>query len=140
MYGKQCVHGPWTVDEITILKMKSQDILLLLKLVAVERQERFLRKEVSGPSSNFDMWRDWDDEDSEVEESTDPSFADQDNKALLSAGLYSVRSLAGSTGIGKSEVSNALSRCYENGLAKLSRGGSTPLVNKRGWRNFLYTG
>jgi hypothetical protein len=77
--------------------MKSQDILLLLKLVALERQ-----------------------------------------RADLAA--YSMRALQEQTGISKSEVSSALKRCIDAGLARLDQTTGMPHVNTRALSNFLQHG
>jgi len=76
--------------------MKSQDILLLLKLISLERQ-----------------------------------------RANVEA--YSMRGLQEQTGISKSEVSSALKRCVEAGLAMLDSDG-IPRVNTRALNDFLQHG
>lgn len=50
---------------------------------------------------------------------------------------FSVRALQQSTGISKSEVSNALNRCIAAGLAKLARNSAVPQVNTRALNEFL---
>ena len=44
--------------------------------------------------------------------------------------IFSVRSLSDATGIGKSEISNIMHRCYESGLARPPRDDSGPSVNR----------
>lgn len=103
--------------------MKSQDILLLLKLSALERQSHTSigasRDETSGEEG-------------------------ANSKRLFRLNLeydpYSVRGLSSATGISKSEVSNALGRCYASGLAKPQRHGGGPVVNRRGLEEFLSYG
>lgn len=56
------------------------------------------------------------------------------------AEVFSVRSLAETTGIGKSEISNILRRCYESGLARPPRGNAGPSVNRAALADFLIYG
>lgn len=51
-----------------------------------------------------------------------------------------MRALGQSTGISKSEVSNALNRCISAGLAKLGRNSALPQVNTRALNEFLAHG
>lgn len=53
---QEIVHGPWTVDAKTSLQMKSQDIVLLFKLISLDLQakgERVKKRE-------FTITRDFD--------------------------------------------------------------------------------
>lgn len=50
---------------------------------------------------------------------------------------FSMRALEQSTGISKSEVSNALNRCIAAGLAKLERNSGIPRTNTRALDEFL---
>lgn len=79
--------------------MKSKDILLLLKLVALEQS-------VNAESSEH----------------------------------YSVRGLEGSTGISKSELSQALKRCIDVGLVARHHRTGLPRVNRRALLGFLREG
>ncbi|REI36435.1 transcriptional regulator, partial [Xanthomonas oryzae pv. oryzae] len=92
--------------------MKSQDILLLLKLVSLERQQSV---PVGGEKAALgipDDWRGW-----------AMSAAQEDGGASgLAEDAFSVRGLEESTGISKSEVSQALRRCTEVGLVVAERG------------------
>lgn len=56
------------------------------------------------------------------------------------AAQYSVRALADATGISKSEISLALQRCYEVGLAKPYRLTGIPRVNQRALSEFIIHG
>ncbi|MEK6395789.1 MAG: hypothetical protein V4789_28765, partial [Burkholderia gladioli] len=131
---------PLSMDrgQIEVNPMKSQDILLLLKLVALERSQK------AGDVPPHDKAQD---------ERTSGSRDEHENtlnhdasRASASPGLnpafdpYSVRGLSSATGISKSEVSNALARCYANGLAKSSRLDGKPSVNRRGLEEFLCHG
>jgi hypothetical protein len=92
------VHGQWTVSN----SMKSQDILVLLKLVAIgQRQQHDLR---------------W------VHEA------------------YSVRAIAEEIGLGKSEISNSITRSTASGLIYRSSVRSPPQVHTRALLEFLVYG
>ncbi|WP_179401250.1 hypothetical protein [Burkholderia guangdongensis] len=116
--------------------MKSQDLLLLLKLVALERRTsehpskegRDLTKSVVDPSEAID---------SIPEVPDDISMPPQLN---LEMDPYSVRGLADATGISKSEISNVLARCYSNGLARSQKRSGSPVVNRRELEEFLAYG
>lgn len=119
--------------------MKSQDILLLLKLIALERGP----KSGDAPSHANKAQHERASGGSDDDENTQNPDA---SRASVSAGLnpefdpYSVRGLSSATGISKSEVSNALGRCHANGLAKSSRLDGKPSVNRRGLEEFLCHG
>lgn len=125
------------MDTIPDRIVKSQDIFLLLKLISLEQNPRTAHESVSAaplsPSSLSERWQDWDkDETSDLFEGPfEPQASEPDP--------YSVRALANATGVSKSEVSNILSRCYANGLAKLQRNG-TPSTNRKGLEEFLVYG
>jgi hypothetical protein len=110
--------------------MKSQDILLLLKLFSLAKQGE--RENVDSAPFAPD-WRDWRDT-GELES------APSDLPAATRAAPYSIRALAEQTGIGKSEVANALNRCYRCGLAKPARDATLPTVNVSGLLEFLVHG
>jgi DNA-binding transcriptional ArsR family regulator len=112
--------------------MKSQDIFLLLKLCSISRQGR----DLPNPSLAQEGWQDW--MASEVDDSS-ANLENSLNEEALSD-MYSVRALAGQTGISKSEVSNALNRCYQSGLAKPSRVDGTPSVNTKALQEFIVYG
>ncbi|AWV05418.1 hypothetical protein DM992_39500 (plasmid) [Burkholderia sp. JP2-270] len=115
--------------------MKSQDILLLLKLVSLERQA-----DAADKPTNTLPQRD------RVTKLVTFGVLDEDlgnafpERLNLEFDPYSVRGLSSATGISKSEVSNALGRCYSNGLAKPQRHGGGPAVNRRGLEEFLSYG
>ncbi len=110
--------------------MKSQDILLLLKLVSLEHKQ--LDLSAQAPSrlllSIPDDWRGWQ---SEVD--SEPSRFDPGE-------WFSMRALEDSTGISKSEVSGALKRCIEVGLAKLERKTYLPRANTKALYEFIVYG
>lgn len=53
---------------------------------------------------------------------------------------YTVRSLESETGIGKSQISNSLRRCFEVGLAKKDRHSGVPRVNTKSLFEFIAYG
>lgn len=123
--------------------MKSQDILLLLKLVALEQQEE-TRKAHGFLSSHQLMdpsWKDWEESSTFEFEPIPEPLRGGDLRALHDQySPYSVRGLAQLTGIGKSEISNALSRCIFSGLARQSRDDGPPTVNTKALLEFLVYG
>ena len=68
------------------------------------------------------------------------SLANQHPKPEQAVEHCSMRALEQSTGISKSEVSNALNRCITAGLAKLGRNNALPQVNTRALNEFLTHG
>lgn len=111
--------------------MKSQDLLLMLKLVSLERQQRAAAPEDRGPLGIPDDWRGWAPD--SIDEQAAVSVAADDD-------VYSVRALEQSTGISKSEVSGALRRCIDVGLAKAERGTGIPRANARVLHEFILFG
>lgn len=91
--------------------IKSQDLGLLLKLVSLQKQE---------PQEFL------------ISEASSGEYA--------LAAVYTVRSLESETGIGKSQVSNSLRRCFDVGLAKKDRKSGVPRVNARRLYEFIVYG
>jgi len=89
--------------------MKSQDILLLLKLISLEILEKENIQSSDVYAKPWD-WQDWKDESDILE----PIRSIEDILSIE----YTVRALSESTGISKSEVSLSLRRCYQISLAK----------------------
>ncbi|MGY4730723.1 hypothetical protein [Burkholderia pyrrocinia] len=115
--------------------MKSQDILLLLKLAALERQAHASTAAPAEPPENLAA------EIAATHETLEEGIGSMLPFRLnLELAPNSVRGLSSATGISKSEVSNALGRCYANGLAKPQRHGGGPIVNRRGLEEFLAYG
>ncbi|MDN3519006.1 hypothetical protein QWY84_15415 [Aquisalimonas lutea] len=118
--------------------MKSQDVGLMLKLVALKNREsedlegRVGKAEMSLP----DDWRDWQVEEEDPLAEDEASLLDSD---LLSA-RYSIRALADETGISKSQVSLALQRCLEVGLARKDRKTGVPRANTKALFEFIVHG
>lgn len=116
---------------LVVTNMKSQDVFLLLKLVALGRHE--------GTGSGYDYPADdrsvaWSRDVEGGEPVDDPGAKEEP------FGPYSARGLARLTGIGKSEVSNVMSRCFFSGLARPGRKGEPPAVNTRALLEFLVYG
>src|SRR5690606_15745850 len=109
--------------------MKSQDILLLLKLVSLERQQGVPAPGDRSALGIPDDWRGW---------TTLP--AEEDPPPSVAEDMFSVRALEESTGISKSEVSGSLRRCMDVGLAKPERGSGRPRANTRALLGFIMTG
>ena len=107
--------------------MKSQDIVLLLKLVSLGREESAAlpgnRVELGIP----DDWHGW-------------ASPEDEKPSQVTTDMYSVRALEESTGISKSEVSGSLRRCMEIGLAKVERGTGIPRTNTRALLGFVVHG
>ncbi len=118
--------------------MKSQDVGLLLKLVALNNRER---EDPEGRSGKADMslpddWRDWQ---IEEEDALAENGASLSGSELLLA-CYSVRALAEETGISKSQVSLALQRCLEVGLVRKDRETGVPRANTKALFEFIVHG
>lgn len=110
--------------------MKSQDILLLLKLVSLERQQATSVPAGRAGQGIPDDWRGW----------TTDSLDAVEEPVIVGGDVYSVRALEESTGISKSEVSAALRRCTRVGLAKAERATGYPRVNTRALLGFILHG
>ncbi len=119
--------------------MKSQDILLMLKLLSLERQQQGLSIEFKQPAIAWQQ--------------SPPPLLMQERAAyvvtpaILPPGAvsadgsqYSVRALAQATGISKSEVSQSLQRCYEARLARPDRHSGLPRVWPDAMAEFLLHG
>lgn len=114
--------------------MKSQDVLLLVKLICLEQRERLqqrlesetaeLLKQSDVPS--HDQWQGWED----VAEQDPPVHHDS----------YSVRALQASLGISKSEIASALKRCQQTGLLRIDPSTQLPRVNSKALLGFIEHG
>lgn len=110
--------------------MKSQDLLLLFKLVSLERQQLAAPMEDRARLGIPDDWRGWATE----------SVAEPAAERPMESDVFSMRALEESTGISKSEVSGALRRCMEVGLARAERGSGVPRANTRALLGFVMHG
>lgn len=118
--------------------MKSQDVFLLLKLVSLQKQEKYV---LSGVSQAWPVdWQDWDDE-FEVIDSCNELFLEKyhdENDYIVS--LYTARALERVSGISKSQVNLALNRCLNVGLIRYDRKISVPRTNKKALFDFIVCG
>ena len=109
--------------------MKSQDVLLLLKIISLH--DKFAGKNFDSEIIlEDDEWADWDDK------GLQPSYYESEHLESQ----FSVRNLAQVTGISKSQISLSLKRMYEVGLAKVDRKLQVPNVNKKALLDFLANG
>lgn len=117
--------------------MKSQDVGLLLKLVALQHAETVSNHASKVGATIPDDGRDWESED-------EAYFLDHGDVLRLpeaqAQARYSVRALAEETGISKSQISLSLQRCLEVGLARKDRKTGVPRANTQGLFNFIVYG
>lgn len=112
--------------------MKSQDILLLIKLICLEQRERLQQKldsetaELIKLSDTTDHWQGWED------------YSEQDPPVHRDS--YSVRALQTSLGISKTEVASALKRCQQIGLLRVDPSTQLPRVNSKALLGFIEHG
>lgn len=114
--------------------MKSQDILLLIKLICLEQRERLQRQLDSetaeliklSDTDTTDQWQGWEDR----SEQDPPVHHDS----------YSVRALQTSLGISKTEVASALKRCQQIGLLRIDPSTQLPRVNTTALLGFIEHG
>jgi hypothetical protein len=117
--------------------MKSQDIVLLLKLISLEKSENRAQQVHSEELAMHDVsdedgsWRGWVDEDAS-------------NSLKLQSGQhsdrYSMRSLEAVTGISKSEISASLGRSLAVGLFAYDYKSNLPRANHRALQEFIVHG
>lgn len=120
--------------------MKSQDILLLLKLTSLAYKEAALAKTGDVSGRHAFAWQDWlPDEGSDLYgQGASDALELAGHEALLKE--YGVRALATSTGISKTQVGLALQRCYDVGLAKPDRLTGVPRTNNTALLEFIVHG
>jgi DNA-binding MarR family transcriptional regulator len=109
--------------------MKSQDLLVLLRIVSLELAEARLRggvqdAERAAAKLLFD-WEGWESESSEA-----MYFPASDLGEVALAEHYSARALAEAVGISKTEVSASLRRSMDAGLARRDRHSGLPRANR----------
>ena len=122
--------------------MKSQDILLLLKLVSLAGPEGSHMVE---PEHDLNLNHHLERRGSSVANRVAGPMALSVNEPRapwppLAVDQYTVRSLAQATGISKSQVSLSLARCYEARLARLDHLTQLPQVNRRALCELLVHG
>ncbi|MDR6609037.1 hypothetical protein [Pseudomonas synxantha] len=112
--------------------MKSQDVVLLIKLICLEQRERLQQQldsetaELLKLSDTAAPWLGWEDH----SEQDPPVHHDS----------YSVRALQASLGISKTEVASALKRCQQIGLLRLDPSTQLPRVNSKALLGFIEHG
>jgi hypothetical protein len=112
--------------------MKSQDVLLLIKLICLEQRERLQQKLDSETtvriklSDTVKQWKGWEDE------------SEQDPPVHRES--YSVRALGASLGISKTEVGASLKRCLEIGLLRVDPSSHFIRVNSKALLGFIEHG
>ncbi|RAH33029.1 hypothetical protein [Pantoea agglomerans] len=117
--------------------MKGQDVLLLMKLVSLERQEKYLNGgENVGP--RLGLWQDWDV--TEEEELKQKGIIEFSGIEAYRDSLYTVRSLERTTGVGKTQIADSINRCIDIGLAKRDRKYGVPRTNKKSLLEFVIYG
>jgi len=109
--------------------MKSQDVLLLLKIISLH-SDLMGKKLDAHIIESDDEWADWD------EKGLTPTYTEQDHIESH----FSVRNLAEYTGISKSQISLSLNRMYDVGLAKTDRKLQIPKVNTKALLEFITYG
>lgn len=115
--------------------MRSQDIGLLLKLIALQRQESE-RSHATAEKAWPHDWRDWEEEAAAQDPAVQGEFASgQDNHSY-----YTARALEQQTGISKSQINLSLKRCIEIGLAKTDRKLGVPRANSKALFEFIVYG
>lgn len=105
--------------------MKGQDILLLFKIISLEAHEAWLSptaRHSDSHSSASRLQRGF-----RVAEAMPPLYSEAHSAR---AENYSLRSLAASLGISKSEISNSIARCREAGLLVNDYETDLPKVNR----------
>ncbi|MEW8474562.1 MAG: hypothetical protein AB2652_17590 [Candidatus Thiodiazotropha endolucinida] len=113
--------------------MKSQDIVVLLKLVSLHQHLRGVDQVHVGEGYPENQgWQGW--ESSATEASLEPL----PGKILAEA--FSVRGLEASLGISKSEVNASIQRSYQTGLAMKDRKSGYPKANVRSLLEFIAHG
>lgn len=110
--------------------MKSQDIVVLLKLVSLHQRLRGISQlRAEAFSAENRDWQGW-----ESPASEEALVALPGN---ILAEAFSVRGLEASLGISKSEVNASIQRSYQTGLAIQDRKSGYPKTNVRGLLEFI---
>lgn len=119
--------------------MKSQDIGLLLKLVALQQGEPDGQ---SRPEKAWPLdWQDWEDPDNGgLGEPPLTEVINHYKRQDYISSCYTARALEQETGISKSQINVVLNRCYDVGLAKKDRHLGVPRANRRALFDFIIYG
>ncbi len=113
--------------------MKSQDVLLLFKLISIAAKEKSHEQDAILKSRSSLVWQDW--KDMVAEEPAGYNVARH-----LEESPYSLRALENETGISKSQVSLSLKRCEEVALLRQDRRTGLPKVNETGLTELVVYG
>lgn len=112
--------------------MKSQDILILLKLISLNHQAKRYEENKNQPSKAIvHGWEGW-------ELNDDATFKNFEQSIMAES--YSNRGLEASTGISKSEVNASLKRSIATGMAKMDRKSKLPKTNTSALLEFIIHG
>lgn len=122
--------------------MKSQDIVLLLKLISLAQLEKGLAagELPTRASKALPDWQDWEVENEQNSLDLEPHWSRHELHERFVAEQYGVRALEKSTGISRTQISLALKRCYSVGLAKPEHSTGTPRVNRKALFEFIVYG
>lgn len=115
--------------------MKSQDVLILTKLICLSRLKASDLLD-DAPDPLLFGW-DNDEKFNETQIQRIENINEADNRLEYA---FTVRGLAEALGISKSEISNSIMRCVNVNLAKISRINQKPEVNKKVFFNFIRYG
>jgi hypothetical protein len=118
--------------------MKSQDILLMLKLISIHgSSHNRLNSEIIVFNN---QWQDWDEDGLRWQDWDEEELSQNYLEGTFLESQFSVRALAHETGISKSQVSLSLNRCYAVGLAKKDRKTLLPKPNSQALLEFIFYG
>lgn len=118
--------------------MKSQDILLILKLVSLQKMEQVeVERDLKIGSilatiEDYGFSQGW--------EGWEPDEISEEEWFYRIKDRYSLRNLSAMTGISKSEIGNSLARLLAVGLVTPERKTSFPRANKRALQLFIQHG
>lgn len=115
--------------------MKSQDIVVLLKLISLHTEFFENNSRESDLLFMNEEFEDWIDNGEDYSE-----FDHMNSSSEYFESRFSVRSLQADTGISKSQVSLSLKRMYDVGLAKIDRKLGLPKTNTKGLLEFIAYG
>lgn len=117
--------------------MKSQDILLLLKLISLQHHENQLNG-IKNLSSQPELWQGRDMPEGEVLKQK--GIIKLSELQAYRESLYTVRGLEKTTGISKTQIADSIKRCTDIGLAKKDRKYGVPRTNKKSLLEFIIYG
>jgi hypothetical protein len=116
--------------------MKSQDILILLKLISLEQEEALRLKQLAIEKPEIssklleNAWQGWEAETNTIREQVSVTFSEK----------YTSRGLSRLLGISKTEVNASIKRSILTGLAKLDRETARPKANITAIKKFIING